>query len=389
MNFYFFIYYFMKTKLLVAILGLSVLSFWGASFASESCTTYYDGCNTCTVANGKVACTKMACKATEKPYCIDGMEASAIEVDVMPVEQTSSSEKVDRVPPYQWNKTYKFDEKAVKAIDFKDSSLLKLNCDTTQVLKALWFAGNTKMFSVGLEEGTFDYTFDVRNCSMRGNKRNYTWTNNPITEKSALAKAKDFIGNSFFKDKIYSKYGDPIVMYRNTNGGVMPYRIDAAESKSDSDIEIDPNDTGVLEPEFVSFSILFPYIINNKPVYNAYGNKAGITVEVSAEGVTSVNAQLLPFKGAVRTSEKLNNEDLTSFVKRGGNNPFRGNLEEIELQAPERVNVLFNVWRNNVNELYLSSGVRFGSKVRIDQRNPQLYEMIISDYKIGNNNYGY
>lgn len=388
MNFYFFISYFMKTnKLFVAVLGLSVLSIWGFSFAKESCTTYYDGCNTCSVVDGKVACTKMACKATEKPYCVDGMQ-----IDAMPVEPTisSSEEKVDRVPPYyNGDKTYTFDEKAVKAIDLKTSSLLKLNCDSASILKALGFAGNTKMFSVGLEEGTFDYTFDMRNCSMRGNKRNYTWTATPITEKDALAKAKAFIGSSFFKDKIYSKYGDPIVMYRNTNGGVMPYRIDAVEEKTNSDIEIDPNDTGVLEPEFVSFSIMFPYLINGKSVYNSYGNKAGITLEVNADGVSNVNAQLLPFKWAVRTSEKLTNEDIVSYIKRGGNNPFRWNQKEIELQSPERVNVLFSVWRNNVNEMYLSSGIRLGSKVKIDQRNPQNYEMIISDYKIGNSNYGY
>lgn len=377
----------MKTnKLFVAVLGLSLISLWGFTFASDSCSTYYDGCNTCTVTNGKVACTKMACKATEKPYCIDGMEMDAVQVE----PTVSSEEKVDRVPPYyNGDKKYTFDEKAVKAIDLKTSSLIKINCDTTTILKALGFAGNTKMFSVGLEEGTFDYTFDVRNCSMRGNKRNYTWTGNPISEKDAIEKAKEFIGSSFFKDKIYSKYGDPIVMYRNTNGGVMPYRIDAVQEKAGSDIEIDPTDTGVLEPEFVSFSILFPYIVNGKPVYNAYGNKAGITLEVTAEGVNNVNAQLLPFKGATRTSEKLTNEDVVSFIKRGGNNPFRGNQQEIELQAPERVNVLFSVWRNNVNEMYLSSGIRLGSKVKIDQRNPQNYEMIISDYKIGNNNYGY
>jgi len=74
------------------------------------------------------------------------------------------------------------------------------------------------MFSVGLEQDTYDYTFDIRNCSMRGNKRNYTWTNNSITEKTAIAKAKEFMKSSFFKGKIFDKYGEPIVMYKNTNG---------------------------------------------------------------------------------------------------------------------------------------------------------------------------
>jgi len=384
----------MKTKkLFVAVLGLSVISLWGLTFASESCTTYYDGCNTCTVVDGKIACTKMACKANVKPYCIDGMDVNTIVVQPTVTETTvidnNSSEKVDRVAPYQGNKTYKFDEKAVSALNFKDSTLLKLNCDTTQVLKSLWFAGNTKMFSVWLEEWTFDYTFDMRNCSMRWSKRNYVWSNNSVTEKDALTKATAFMKNEFFKGKIFSKYWEPIVIYKNTNWWVMPYRVDAVSAKPMSDIEIDPNDTGVLEAEFVSFSIMFPYMIDNKPVYNSYWNKAGITVEVNAEWVSSVNAQLLPFKWAVRTSEKLTNEDIVSFVKRWWNNPYRGNQAEVELQKPERVNVLFNVWRNNMNEVYLSSGIRFGSKVKIDQRNPQNYEMIISDYKLGNSSYGY
>jgi len=139
----------------------------------------------------------MACKATEKPYCIDGVELP-IRPDLL--SDSITSEKVERIPPYyQGGKTYKFDEKAVNDLNLKDSSLLKLNCDSTTVLKSLGFEGNTKMFSVGLEEGIFDYTFDMRNCSMRGNKRNYVWTNNSVTEKTAIAKAKEFMRSSFFK----------------------------------------------------------------------------------------------------------------------------------------------------------------------------------------------
>ncbi len=376
----------MKTKkLFMTITGLSVICLWSYSFASESCTTYYDGCNTCKVVDWKIAgCTKMACKATQKPQCIDGMDQEIVWKDT-----TIVSEKIDRVPPYQGNKTYKFDEKAVKAINLNESSLLKINCDSSQILKSLWFGWNSKMFSVGLEEGTFDYTFDMRNCSMRGSKRNYVWTAKAISEKDAIAKAKEFMKNSFFNGKIYGKYWDPIVTYKNSNGGAIPYKIDAVSSKENSDIEIDRNDTGVVELEFTSFSIVFPYSINNKPVYNAYGNKAGITLEVTADWVSSVNAQLLLFKWAVRSSEKITSEDMVSFIKRGWNNPFRGNQQEIELQKPEKVNVLFNIFRNNINELYLSSGIKLWSKVKIDQRNPQTYEMIISDYKIGNTSYWY
>jgi hypothetical protein len=133
---------------------------------------------------------------------------------------------------------------------------------------------------------------------------------------------------------------------------------------------------------------MFPYLSNGKAIYNAYGNRAGITVEVTSEWVTSTNAQLLPFKWAIRNAEKLSWDDLVLFVKRWGNSPFRGKDKEIKLDAPQRVLVMFNVWRNNTSEVYLSSGIRFWSKVKVDQRATQNYEMIISDYKIGNSNFG-
>jgi hypothetical protein len=50
-----------------------------------------------------------------------------------------------------------------------------------------------------------------------------------------------------------------------------------------SGIEIDPTDKGDLEQEYTSFSIMFPYLSNGKAIYNAYGNRAGITVEVTSE----------------------------------------------------------------------------------------------------------
>jgi hypothetical protein len=91
----------------------------------------------------------------------------------------------------------------------------------------------------------------------------------------------------------------------------------------------------------------------------------------------------------LRTSDKMGSGDIISFIKRGWNSAFRGQSQSISLNKPERVLVLFALRRNNATELYLSSGIRFSSDVRVDQWSQRNYEMIISDYKIGNQNYGY
>jgi len=106
----------------------------------------------------------------------------------------------------------------------------------------------------------------------------------------------------------------------STNGQV------AEDDISLSGVEIDPTDTGDInvEPEYTSFSILFPYSLNGTAIYNAYGNRAGVTVEVTADGVTSVNAQLLPFKGAARNAEKISGDNKVKYVQKEGNNPYRG-----------------------------------------------------------------
>jgi hypothetical protein len=71
----------------------------------------------------------------------------------------------------------------------------------------------------------------------------------------------------------------------------------SASSSAASDIEIDTNDTGGdLVPEYTSFSILYPYLINGQEVRDQYGNRVGIQLEVSADGVMSINARLLLFK---------------------------------------------------------------------------------------------
>ena len=319
---------------------------------------------------------------------------------VKPVQTVSTSEltKMDpnRVMPPLNNgqKTYIFDQEATKKVAESKSSLIKVNCDGLQVLKDLGFTQNTSnMFSIGVSDAGFDYNFDLRNCSLWGNKIIQQPTNKSITEAQAIAIAKTFMGSKYLTQKIFSQYGAPIVIAKNNNNPRPMYKELTTSLRSDSvdlsGIVIDATDTGDVNPEYVSFSIMFPYVLNGKSIYNNYGNRAGITVEVTSDGVTSINAQLLPFKGAVRNAEKMSSDDFSSYIKKGGNNQYRGQEEKVNLGKPEQVLVLFNLRRNNITETYLSSGIKFTTSLKPDQRTQQSYEMTLSDYKIGNNNYGY
>ncbi|MEI6425730.1 MAG: hypothetical protein WCO66_00075 [Candidatus Absconditabacteria bacterium] len=336
--------------------------------------------------------------------------ATAI-IKVLPVPNTTSTNAqgsassaqdakmgANRVMPpiNNGSKTYTFDETAVKTLANQTSSLLRVNCDGLQVLKDLGFTENTpSIFSLGVSNGDFDYNFDVRNCTLWGSKTNQQWTNSPVTEAQALKFAKDFMASKYLAKKIFSQYGNPIVIAKNNNSvrpmydGKMGGSISAETAVPFSGITIDPNDTGDVNPQYVSFSILFPYVIDGKGVYNNYGNRAGITVEVTAEGVSSINAQLLPFKGAIRNADKMTAEDMSTYIKKGGNNQYRGSEETVNLGKPEQILVLFTLRRNNINETYLSSGIKFSTKLKPDQWTQQAYEMTLSDYRIGNNNYGY
>ena len=41
---------------------------------------------------------------------------------------------------------------------------------------------------------------------------------------------------------------------------------------------------------------MYPYLINGQEVWEQYGTRAGIQLEVTADGVMSANARLLLFK---------------------------------------------------------------------------------------------
>jgi len=306
---------------------------------------------------------------------------------------TSSDSKIanpERVPPVQTSVQYAFNESGVKSLVTQKNTLLQLNCNGAAILQALWFGNSTqKLFSIWLEENGYEYNFDVKNCSLWGNKVNinYTYTKS-LTEKQALAFADEFMKTSYLKDKAFYQLGKPIVMYRNSNGPIYRTMKEwASDSISLSGIEIDPNDTADdIVPEYVSFSILYPYVISEQEVWEQYGSRVGMTLDVSADGVMSINARLLPFKAAKRNSEKLSGDDAVRILKNWWNSPFYAQTATpITLAAPQKVLVLFNMRRDNKTYLYLSSGIGLKSDVKVDQRAQQPYTMILSDYKIGNN----
>lgn len=304
------------------------------------------------------------------------------------------------VQPVYPTVTYKFDEQAAKNTLAQSSLILEVKCNGKAVLNAMWLGDNIgqQLLSIGYAEGEYEYNFDFRACSLWGNKPTANRQNTTsLTDAQALTLAKTFMQSGKLGNKVFNALGEPVIVSKYNNGGYYPMpmgagvREDVATSstmKIDG-IDIDESDPIKIDTEFTNYSIVFPYNIAGKSLYNQRGGKAGITVEVTSEWVVSFSAQLLPFTAARRDADKLSGDELVSFIKRGANNPFRGQATEVKLAAPEKTLVLFNLRRNGKTELYLASGIRFGSDVKLDQRSQQNYEMIISDYRVGNPNIGY
>jgi len=283
---------------------------------------------------------------------------------------------------------YSFDEAEVKDLVTQKNILLQLKCNGLTILQSLGFwSAATKIFTVGLTEGDYEYTFDVRNCSLRANKSNANYNYiKSITEQEALALADAFMKTNYLKDKVFNQVGKPIIVYKNSNGPYYPLM--KADSSSSSvtlpGIEIDEDDVEDVYPEYTSYSIMYPYIINGQEIWEQYGNRAGIQLEVSSDGVMSVNARLLPFKAARRNSDKVSGDDAVRILENWGNTPFYGQTKEITFKKPEKVLVMFNIWKDNKTYMYLSSWIGLKSDVKADQRAQQPYTMILSDYKIWN-----
>lgn len=311
-------------------------------------------------------------------------------IDV-PVTDTKMANPQMMPPVSAPTSMYDFDQAKVKTLVGQNNSLLQVNCNVSAIMKALGFGASTqKLFSIGLEVDGYEYNFDVKNCSLWANKvnNNYNYTKS-LTEQQALAFAEAYMKNAYFKDKVYAQLGKPFILYKNSNGPMYPMMRDSTMTNWNkaSDIEIDTDDTWDDEvlPEYISFSVMYPYLINGQEVWEQYGTRAGIQLEVTADGVMSANARLLLFKWAKRTSEKLSGDDAVRILNNGGNSPFYSPTSTaVKFAAPQKIFVLFNLWRNNKNYLYLSSGIGLKSDVKQDQYAQQPYTMVLSDYKIGN-----
>ncbi len=327
---------------------------------------------------------------------------------VLPVDNTQPTMQMPMadgqedkwVQPVYPTVSYKFDEQAAKNTLAQSSLILEVKCNGKAVLAAMWLGDGIgqQLLSIGYAEGEYEYNFDFRACSLWGNKPTANRQNiQSLTDAQALNFAKTFMQSGKLGNKVFSALGEPVIVSKYNNGWYYPMPVDmmregAAVSSSTmkiDGIDIDESNPEKIDTEFTNYSIVFPYNIGGKTIYNQRGGKAGITVEVTSEWVVSFSAQLLPFTAARRDADKLSGDELVSFIKRGANNPFRGQATEVKLAAPEKTLVLFNLRRNGKTELYLASGMRLWSDVKLDQRSQQNYEMIISDYRVGNPNIGY
>jgi len=316
----------------------------------------------------------------------------------MPITDGQEDKRVQPVYP---TVSYKFDEKTAKDILAQPSLIIEVKCNGKAVLEAMWLGQNIwhQLLSIGYAQGEYEYNFDFRACSLWGNKPTTNRQNTTsLTDQQALQFAKTFMLSGKMGNKVFSALGEPTIVSKYNNGWYYPMpmggwmREDVAVSstiKIDG-IDIDESNPVKIDTEFTNYSIVFPYSIAGKSIYNQRGWKAGITVEVTSEWVVSFSAQLLPFTAARRDADKMSWDELTSFVKRWGNNPFRWQTtSEVNLNSIEKTLTLFNLRRNGRNELYLASGIRFWSDIKVDQYAQQNYEMIISDYRVGNTNIWY
>jgi len=315
----------------------------------------------------------------------------------LPMEDGQEDKWVQPVYP---TVSYKFDEQAAKTMLAQSSLILEVKCNGKAVLAAMWLGDGIgqQLLSIGYAEGEYEYNFDFRACSLWGNKPTANRQNTTsLTDQQALVAAKAFIQSGKLGNKVFSALGEPTIVSKYNNGWYYPMpmsewmREDVAMSSTAKidGIVIDESNPIKIDTEFTNYSIIFPYSIAGKSIYNQRGGKAGITVEVTSEWVVSFSAQLLPFTAARRDADKLSWDDLVSFVKKWGNNPYRGQAAEVKLNAPEKTLILFNLRRNGRTELYLASGLRFWSDIKTDQYAQQNYEMIVSDYKVGNQNIWY
>lgn len=312
-----------------------------------------------------------------------------------------SVEKVS-MPYYgNGNVKYKYDEKSLKSIYDKNSSLIEVSCQSEDVFKNLWVnAGSIKINNIGFSKNDLDITVDARNCSFYAGRSIWTQPAQGTTDEKALVAAQKFVDDVFGEKGIVSvpTLGKATITMRDNGGGMYPMPMMMKESDVKSDLGLASVDlvkedtTEKIDVQYNSITIVYPYVVGGMPVYANYGGgKMGITITIDGNGVSYVNVPLLAFKGISKTAEKNTFEWLKKFISQWGNNGYYGSNgaeATIALDMPERVLVYFNHYNPNggTQRNFISDGIRLWSKVKQDQWAQQNYEMIISDFVIGNNN---
>lgn len=312
----------------------------------------------------------------------------------------SSDASVEKIAvPYYGNTAvkYNYDEKALKTAYDKKSSLIEIVCQSEDIFKNLWVqASSLKINNIGFAKNDLDINVDAKNCSFYANRSVRSQVNEWTNDKKALAASEEFVQSVFWDKGIVSVpvLWKPIITWRDSGWNVYPMLKEATVSDTGlawvTLIQWD-KDNEKIEVQYNSITILYPYMIWWVPVYANYGwGKMWVTITVDWKGVSSVSVPLLTFKGIAKTAEKVTFEWLKKFISQGWNNPYRwnnGSSATVQLDSPEKVLVYFDYYIPNASQSrkFLSDGIRLWSSIKQDQRAQQNYEMVISDFVIGNN----
>jgi len=324
-------------------------------------------------------------------------------LEQIPVTTVSNDAAVEKIAmPYYGNSNikYQYDAEALKSIYNKDSSLIEVSCQSEDVFKNLWVnAWSIKINNIWFSKNDLDITVDAKNCSFYAGRSVWTQPAQGTTDEKALAAAKKFVDDVFGAQGIVSvpTLGKPIISMRD-NGGMypMPMMVKEGDMKSDSALSsvtlIKDTKEEKIDVQYNSITIVYPYVVGGTAIYNNYGGgKMGISITVDGNGISYANVPLLAFKWISKTAEKNTFEGLKKFVAQWGNNPYYGSNgaeATVKLDTPERVLVYFNYYNPNggTQRNFISDGIRLGSNMRQDMYSQLNYEMIISDFIIGNNN---
>lgn len=314
------------------------------------------------------------------------------------MDAATSVEKIGVMPGesmYTNGVKYEYDADAIKTIHDQKSSLIEVVCQSEDVFKNLGINSNSiKINNIGFSKNDLDITVDAKNCSFYANRTNRAQTNNGTTDEKALAAAKKFADEVFGSQGIVAlpAFGKAEITRRDNGGMMYPMVKEAATTDGLAGVEMIQS-TGTdenIEVKYTTINILLPYEIGGTPVYSNYGGgKLGVTITVDGNGISNVSVPLLAFKGIAKTAEKNTLAGLKNFIAQWGNNPYRGVANTtVKLNKPERVLVYFNYYppTGGTQRNFLSDGIRLGSNMRVDQYQQTNYEMVVSDFVIGNNN---